>query len=176
MSQLLASGGQSIGASAPVLPMNIQDRFPLGLTGLISLLSKGLSRVFSNTTVQKHQFFDTQPSLWSHSQIHIHDYWKTHESEKSLSRVQLFVTPWSAACQAPLSTGIFQASILVWVVVPSSRGSSQPRDRTQIFCTAGGFFSVLAAREAHAYINSILSILLFLMSCNLIISKISPYF
>ena len=58
MSQLFTSGGQSIGvsASASVLPMNIQDWFPLGLTGWISLLSKGLSRVFSNTTVQKHQF------------------------------------------------------------------------------------------------------------------------
>ena len=65
MSQLFASGGQSIGASASasVLPMNIQDWFPLGLTGLISLQSKGLSRIFSNTTVQKHQFFGSQPSL-----------------------------------------------------------------------------------------------------------------
>ena len=54
MIQFFALGGQSIGASASVLPMNIQDWFPLGLTGLISLLSKGLSRVFSNTTVQKH--------------------------------------------------------------------------------------------------------------------------
>ena len=65
MSQFLASGGQSIGvsASASVLPMNIQDWFLLGLTGLISLLSKWLSRVFSNTTVQKHQFFSTQLSL-----------------------------------------------------------------------------------------------------------------
>ena len=69
-SQFFASGGQSIGVSAPVLPMNIQDCFPLGLTGLISLKSKGLSRVFSNTTVQKHQFFDTQLSLWSNSHIH----------------------------------------------------------------------------------------------------------
>ena len=57
MSQLFASGGQSIGVSASVLPKNIQDSFPLGLTGLISLLSKRLSRVFSGTTVQKHQFF-----------------------------------------------------------------------------------------------------------------------
>ena len=67
-SQLFASGGQSIGvwASASVLPMNIQDWFPLGLTGLI-LQSKGLSRVFSNTTVQKHQFFGAQASLWSNS-------------------------------------------------------------------------------------------------------------
>ena len=61
-SHLFASGGQSIGVSAStsVLPMNIQDWFPLGRTGWISLLSKGLSRVFSNTTVQKHQFFDAQ--------------------------------------------------------------------------------------------------------------------
>ena len=72
MSWLFTSGGQSIGASASasVPPINIQDLFPLGLTGLISLLSKGLSKVFSNTTVQKHQFFETQPSLWSNSHIH----------------------------------------------------------------------------------------------------------
>ena len=57
-------------ASARVLPMNIQDWFPLGLTGLISLQSKGLSRVFSSTTVQEHQFFSTQLSLWSNSHIH----------------------------------------------------------------------------------------------------------
>ena len=65
MSQLFASGGQSIGisASASVLPMNIQDWFPLRRTGWISLQSKGLSRVFSNTTVQKHQFFSAQLSL-----------------------------------------------------------------------------------------------------------------
>ena len=70
MSQLFTSGGQSIGASASVLPMNIQDWFPLGLTGFISLKSKGPSRVFSNTTIQKHRFFSTQPSLWSSSNIH----------------------------------------------------------------------------------------------------------
>ena len=65
VSQFFTSVGQStvVSASASVLPMNSQDRFPLGLTGLISLLSKGLSRVFSNTTVQKHQFFCTQLSL-----------------------------------------------------------------------------------------------------------------
>jgi len=72
MSQFFASGGQSIGASASisVLPMNIQDWFPLGLTGLISLLSKGLARVFSNKTVQKHQIFGAQLSLWSNTHIH----------------------------------------------------------------------------------------------------------
>ena len=65
VSQLFTSGGQSIGASASALvpPMNIQDWFPLGLTGWISFQSKGLSRVFSNTTVQKHQFCSTQLSL-----------------------------------------------------------------------------------------------------------------
>ena len=69
MSQLFASGGQSIGASASasVLPMNIQDWFPLELTGWISLQSKGLSRVFCSTTFWKHQFFRTQPSLRSNS-------------------------------------------------------------------------------------------------------------
>ena len=62
INQFFASSGQNIGvsASASILPMNIQDWFPLGLTGLSSLQSKGLSRVFSNTTVQKHQFFGTQ--------------------------------------------------------------------------------------------------------------------
>ena len=69
MSWLFASGDQSIGASASVFPMHIQGWFPLGLTGLISLLSRGLSRVFSNTTVQKHQLFGAQPSLWSNSHI-----------------------------------------------------------------------------------------------------------
>ena len=68
-----ASGGQSIGASALalVLPVNIQDWFPFGLTGLVSLQSKGLSRIFSSTTVWKHQFLSTQPSLWSNSHIHV---------------------------------------------------------------------------------------------------------
>ena len=72
ISWLFTSGGQSIGetASASVLPMNIQGCFPLGLTGLIFLQSKRLSRVFSSTTLQKHQFFSAQPSLSSNSHIH----------------------------------------------------------------------------------------------------------
>ena len=72
MSQLFPSGGQSIGtsASASVLPMNIQDLFPLGLTGLITLQSKRLKILFSNTKVQKHQFFGSQPFLFSSSNIH----------------------------------------------------------------------------------------------------------
>ena len=72
MSQLFTWGGQSIAvsASASVLPMNTQDWSPLGWTGWISLQSKGLSRVFSNTTLQKHQFFSAQPSSQSNSHIH----------------------------------------------------------------------------------------------------------
>ena len=79
MNQFFISGSQSIGvsASAPVLPMNIQDWFPLGWTGWISLLSKGLSRVFSNTTVEKRQFFTFSP-LYSPTLTPIHDYWKHH--------------------------------------------------------------------------------------------------
>ena len=71
VSQFFTSGGQNIraSASASVLPMNIQDWFPLGWTGWISLQSKGLSRVFSNTTVQKYQFFGSQLSLQSNSYI-----------------------------------------------------------------------------------------------------------
>ena len=98
VSQFFASGGQSTGvsASAPVLPMNIQGWFSLGLTGLISLLSKGLSRVFSSTTVQKHQFFGAQSFLWSNSHLHIYvynshniiyDYWKNYSFDyKDLSQ------------------------------------------------------------------------------------------
>ena len=69
---LFATSGQSIGASASasVLPVNFQALFPSGLTDLISLQSKGLSRVFSNTMVQKHQFFSVQLSLWSNSHIY----------------------------------------------------------------------------------------------------------
>ena len=72
MSSFFTSGGQSIGvsASASVLPMNTQDWYPLGWTGWISFQSKGLLRVFSNTTVQKHQFFGAQLSLQSNSYIH----------------------------------------------------------------------------------------------------------
>ena len=78
MSQLFESGGQSIrvSASTSVLPMNTQDCSPLGWTGWISLQSKGLSRVFSNTTVKKHQFFCTQ-LLSSPTLTSIHEYWKT---------------------------------------------------------------------------------------------------
>ena len=76
MIQLFASDGQSIRASASVLPMNIQDSFLLELTGLITLQSRGLSRVFSRTTIWKHQFLGSQPSLRSLTSVY--DYWKNH--------------------------------------------------------------------------------------------------
>ena len=71
MSRLFAWADQNIGALVSILPINIQGWFPLGWTGWISLQSKGLSRIFSSTTIWKHQFFGIQPSLWSNSQIHI---------------------------------------------------------------------------------------------------------
>ena len=76
MSWLFTPGGQSIDASASVFPMNIQDWFPLGWTGWISLQSKGLSRVVPSITVQRHQLFDVQPFLWSLT--FIYDSWKNH--------------------------------------------------------------------------------------------------
>ena len=83
-SWLFASRGQSIAASASasLLPINIQGWFPLGLTGLFSLLSMGLWRVFSSITIQKHQFFGPQPSL-DPTLIFIHDYWKNHSFDST---------------------------------------------------------------------------------------------
>ena len=70
--------------------------------------------------------------------------WKVKVKVKSLSHVRLFATPWTVAHQAPLSMGILQARILEWVAMPSSRGSSQPKDRTQVSLIAGRFFTVWA--------------------------------
>ena len=83
MSHFFTSGDQSIGASASasLLPVNIQDWFPLGWTGWTSLPFKGLSRVFSNTTVQKHQFWTVLSFLYSPTLTSIHDYWKNHSSD-----------------------------------------------------------------------------------------------
>ena len=84
MSQLFASGGQSIGvsASASVLPINPQNWYPLGWTVWISLQSKGLSRIFSSTTVQKHQFFGAQ-LFYSPTLTSIHDHWKNHSLDET---------------------------------------------------------------------------------------------
>ena len=102
VSQLFASSGQSIGASAwaSVLPMNIQDWFPLGFTGLISLLYKGLSRVFFSTTVWKHQFFGSQPSLWYNSHIHT----------RPLGRPELVAGPFTSWLVSEVIFSVFQES------------------------------------------------------------------
>ena len=95
-----------VSASASVLPMNVQDWFPLGWTGWISLQSKGLSRVFSNTTVQQHQFFGAQLSSQSNSHIRT---WKW----KSLSCVRLFVISWNSPWNSPgQNTGVGSRSFL----------------------------------------------------------------
>ena len=91
MSQFSTSGGQSIGVSASVLPMNIQNWFPLGLTGWISLQSKGFSRVFSNTTVQKHQLFSIQ--LYCPNHTSIHDYWK--KKKKTTTKNHIALKTWT---------------------------------------------------------------------------------
>ena len=116
MSQLLALGGHSIGASASVLLVTIQDWFPLGWTGLI-LQSRELSKVFSNTTVQKHQPFSTQPSYGPRSSreefsLRTAANWDDVGHSivlRLLSCVWLFGTPWTAARQAPLPSTISQS-------------------------------------------------------------------
>ena len=113
MSQFFTSDGQSIGASASasVFSMNIQDWFPLGLTGLISLQSKGLSRVFFNTAVQKHQRFGAQ----------LHDYWvlsQLFHSPLSLSSRGSGLNKWKhARCSEPwLTCSSHQEKLVLWKV------------------------------------------------------------
>jgi len=129
MSQFFASGGQSIEAtaSASVLPMSIQDWFPLGLTGLISLQSKGLLRVFSNSTVQKHQFFGAQlchavflpmaPTVEAQCLNH----WTAKESLCSRVRVQSCLT----LCN-PLSMGFFRPEYWSGLLFPPPRDLPDP--------------------------------------------------
>ena len=126
----------TVSASATVLSMNTQGWFPLELTSAFSLKSKGISRMFSSTTIWKHQFFSAQPLTL------VHGYWKNHVRWKSLSHVPL--------CNPMASTvhGILQAGILEWVAILFSRGSSQPRDQTQVSCIADRFFTSWATREA----------------------------
>ena len=103
VSQLFESGGQSTGASASasVLPMNVQGWFPLGLTGLISLQSKRLSRVLSSTTVQRLQFFDTQPFLLSSSHICTYIYMDIYKNIYNLSKSG--IVQWMLFCNLSFS-------------------------------------------------------------------------
>ena len=104
MSQFFASGGQNIGVSASVSvrPVNIQGWFPLGLTGLISLQSKGLSRVFSSTTIQKHQFFSDKPYLWSsHALTNAQKSWGSKRGVSKLTKLSHISMHWFFNCAAP---------------------------------------------------------------------------
>ena len=130
VSFLFASGSQSIGASASaaVLRMNIQDWFPLGLTFLISLLSKGLSRIFSSTTIWKHQFFGAQPSLWSNSCIYTWLMEKLRPFTLSLSR------PFPFCCWRNRSTERLSYLLRVTQEITASKvglGSWDPKDQAQ---------------------------------------------
>ena len=149
MSQLFTPHGQSVGASASasVLPMNIQDWFPLGWTGLISLLSKGLSRAFSNTTVQNHQLFGIQ-LLYGSTLTSIHRKKESKESQVAQSCPTL-CNPMDCSLPGSSVHGIFQARIQEWVAISFSRGSSQLRDQTQVSCIVGRHFTVWATREVH---------------------------
>ena len=134
MSWLFASGGQSVGASAAILPVNIQGWFLLGLTGLISFLSKGFSRVFSSTRGLKSE--SESCSVVSNS-----------------LRAHGLYSPWNFPGQ---NTGV--GSLFLF-----SRGSSQPRDQTQVSRITGGFFTRWATREAHQRFESINSLALSLL-------------
>ena len=141
MSQLFASSGLSIGASASVLPMNIQDWFPLGLTGLISLQSKGLSTVIHSSLLHSRWI----PYRLSHQ----------GSNKEVCVKVKVLVAQScptlcdSVDCSPSVSVlGILQAKIQEWVDIPFSRGSSRPRDWTQVSCTAGRFFTIWGTREA----------------------------
>ena len=127
MSWLFSSGGQSIGASASVLPMNIQDSFPLGWTGLISLLSKGVSRIFSRITVK----LDDKEVHYSSNIYFLYVRAKSIQSCLTLCD--------SMNCSLPHSSvhGILQARILEWVAIPFSR---------EIFLTQGSNLGLLHCR------------------------------
>ena len=155
MSQLFASGGQSIGASALVsaFPMNIQEWFPVGLNGLISLLFKGLS--------PQPRFPD--PGIESRSSVLQADSLLSEPPRKPYNPVRVCiliasVVPnsanlWTAAHQASLSMGFFKQDY--WSGLPHSppRGSFQPRNWT-VSCIAGGFFTCWATREAQGLVYS----------------------
>ena len=184
--------------STLVLPMNIQDWFPLGLIGLISLQSKGLSKVFSNTTVQKHQFFGAQPSLWFNTHIHTcllekPELWLYRDLcwQSNLSAFLFFlvlpvycyqpislhprahmlshVTPWTAAHQAPLSMDFSRQEY--WSGLPFSSPSL-------LFNMLSKFVISFLPRSKHILISSLQSPSTILLEpCkikSLIVSIVSP--
>ena len=128
--------------------MNTQDWSPLGWTGWISLQSKGLSRVFSNTTVQKHQFFRAQLSWFTLGYT-----WYQNPERKwqnlnvLISYVQLFVTPWTVAHQASLSMGFSRQEYWSGLPFPSPGDLPNPGTEPASPALAGGVFTIWATRE-----------------------------
>ena len=154
LSQFFTSGDQSIGVSVSVLPMNIQDWFPLGWTGWISLQSKGLSSESSPTEQFKSINSLALSLLHGPTLTSIHDHWKNHsldQTDLSLSLLQgIFPTqgsnPGLPHCRRILYQLSHQGSprILEWVACPFSSKSSQPSNRTRVSCIAGRFFNQLS--------------------------------
>ena len=177
MSQLFTWGGQriAVSASASVFPMTTHDWSPLGWTGWISLHYKGLSRVFSNTTDQNHQFFSAQLSSQSNSHIHTRPLEKPCEWVSEVIQSCLTLCD-PVDCSLPGSSihGILQARILEWISISFSSRSFGPRDRTWVSCIIGRCFTVWATREAIAltrwtFVGKVIS-LLFNMLSRLIIN------
>jgi len=150
-SKFFISGGQSIGASAPVLPMNIQGCFPLGLTGLISSLSNGLSRVFSSTTIWKQQFFSAQPSTYGPTLTSTNDYWKSYSYGLSQDIEYSFLCYLVGPCCLSI---LF---IAVCLLIPNSQSTS-PSSALIYFC---GF--QFSAQILYLFLN-FLSILITVIS------------
>ena len=124
--------------------------------------SKILSSRKVNLTLRKRQPGSLQSKV-THAHIYMWKYVMMYSymcvCAQSFSHILPFVTPWTIAHQAPLSMGIFQARTLEWVAMPSSRGSSNPRDRTQVSHTAGRFFTAWATKEAHIHIYPLFNLL-----------------
>ena len=149
---LVASGGQSIEISAAVLPINIQSWFHSRLTGLISLLSKGRSRVLPNTMIWRHRFFSIQPSLLSNSHIHTCVYVCVCVCVCVCVLVaQLCLTLCNPTDYSPPGFsvhGILQARILEWIAIPFSKRTSHLRDQTLVSLITGRFFTVWATGKS----------------------------
>ena len=149
MSQFFASGGQSIGvaSSASVLPMNIQDWFPLGWTGWISLNPRD-SQESSPTLQFKSINSSTLGFLYSPTVTSIHDYWKNHSEVAQSCLTLCDHMNWGPPGSSVL--GILQARILEWVAISFSRGTSWSRDRIQFSRIAGRCINLWATREARS--------------------------
>ena len=152
ISQVFTSGGQSIGASvsASGLPMNIQGWSPLVWTGLFSLLSKGLPRVFSSTTVQKRQFFSTQPSLWSNS--HIHTYMTTGKTIALTfvgKGISLFLNMPSRVCYVFSSKEQVSFNFMTAVTICSDFGSQENK-----ICHCFHFFTNISSVQVSCSVMS----------------------